>query len=79
MSAGRNGPTANKQRSASTSVNGTSNPLSSMVFNQYGNNPPPISVDTNHSVPKQQYNVTPNSTSNTAFNSLVKPDKDSHT
>ena len=70
--------TTNKQRSASTSVNGPNNPLSSMVYNQYGNNqPPPLSLNTNqHFKPvKQQYNVTPNSTSNSAFNSLLKVDK----
>ena len=46
------------------------------MHNQYGNNPPPLTLNTNNFMPgKLKYNVTPNSTNNSAFNSMGKLDK----
>ena len=70
--------TGNKHRSASTSVNGNNNPLNSLVLNQYSNNQQPqLNVNTNvvYKPGKPHYNVTPNSNSNSQFNSLLKADK----
>ena len=55
------------------------NPLNTLVLNSYGNNnqQPQLNVNTNvmYKPTKPHYNVTPNSSSNTQFNSLLKAEK----